>query len=450
GLSYAPVRKNYETSMTYATAINFLNSLINYERTGKPRSRFKLDNIRQLLLLAGNPQEKINKIILIAGTKGKGSVAYMVDAGLRACGLKTGLFISPHLLSVRERIQLNGKWMNKTTFARLVASFQPLVKRHRVSYFELLTAIAFEFFARQQVDYAVIEVGLGGRLDATNLCEPAVSVITRIGYDHVNILGRTLTKIAKEKAGIMRPGKPVIIGLQLPEAKRELLSQAARVGALPILIEQRSRVWDETTGTGTVAFSCFTELGTGRVELKLLGRHQIENCRTALTVLGVVARSDPQVNFDRVTQGWKMLSIPGRCQLVADNPPIIIDSCHNPESGLALAGVLKDYLRYRAVLIYGSLRNKLLLKTLEPIVPYVDSAIAVAPDSPRALSPSVLKGIFTRLKVPAETAPNFLVALNRARELSFGKIPIVIAGSFYLAGAALSLLNQRAADRQSP
>jgi dihydrofolate synthase/folylpolyglutamate synthase len=443
--------------MTYSQAIDFLNSLINYERAARPRNQFKLDNIRRLLQLAGNPQESIKKVILIAGTKGKGSVAYMLDAGLRGCGLKTGLFVSPHLVSVRERIQTNGEWVKKADFARLMQRFQPLVRKQPVSYFELLTAMAFDFFARHQVDYAIIEVGMGGRLDATNLSDPAVSVITRIGYDHIKVLGRTLTRIAREKAGIMRPGKPVIIGPQPAEPEKELLTQAAKVGAEPFLVEQHSRVWDieilplpgsrnQEPRTG-IAFSCFTELGAGRVRLNLLGQHQIENCRTALTVLGILARQDPQLNFARALQGLKELSIPGRCQFLmfprtGIASPLLIDSCHNPDSGLALARVLKDYFRDKVVLIYGSLRNKLVQKTLDPIVPYVDFALAVAPDSPRALPPSVLKGIFTRLRVPSETAPGLKPALNRARALSFGKMPIVIAGSFYLAGEALTLLNQ--------
>lgn len=429
--------------MNYSAALDFLNSLINYERRKKQPREFKLDNIRRFLELAGCPQQRLKNCILIAGTKGKGSVAYMIDAGLRACGLKTGLFVSPHLLSVRERIQINGEWIKKETFARLMARFQPLVKKQPVSYFELLTTMAFELFAHKNLDFTVIEVGLGGRLDATNLCEPVVAVITRIGYDHLQVLGRTLKKIAREKAGIMRAQRPVVIGLQPAEAEKELLLQAIKVGAQPFLVKRQSRVWDENLSPSGVAFSAFTELGGGRVELKILGRHQIENCLTALTVLGILSRSEPQINFATVVAGLKNLTIPGRCEVVVaeqTSPLVIVDSCHNPESGAALAGVLKAYLKEKVVLIYGSLRNKLVKRTLEPIAPYVDTAIAVAPDSPRALTPRVLKGIFARLKVPAETAPDLKRALSRAQELSFGKMPVVIAGSFYLAGEGLAIL----------
>jgi len=432
--------------VNYLQARKFLDSLVNYERQAKPRDEFKLDNIRRLLELADNPHQRLSNVILIAGTKGKGSVAYLLDAGLRACGLSSGLYISPHLISVRERIQLNGNWIDKATFARLVAKFQPLVKRTKVSYFELLTALAFELFARRQPDYAVIEVGLGGRLDATNLSEPVLSVITKIGFDHINVLGKTLTKIAREKAGVMRSNRPVVIAPQYDEARRELLTQAQRVGAQPVLVDERSRMWDEDSSAAGLRFSCFTELGAGRVELKLLGSHQIANSLTALTTLGIIARSDPRLNFNQVVAGWSKLVIPGRCQVVAENPPLIIDSCHNPESGVALAEVIRECFRDKVILIYGSLRNKLVKRTVTPIARYVDTALVVAPDSPRALAPSVLKGLFTRLKVPAEIAPDFKTALARAQELAIGRLPIVIAGSFYLAGTALAMVKGLKSD----
>lgn len=432
--------------MNYQQALRFLNSLVNYERRPRPRDRFKLDSIRKLLALAGNPQDSMPNVILIAGTKGKGSVAHMIESGLRACNLRTGLYISPHLISVRERIQLNGTWISKTDLARLITKFSPLIQEPMVSYFELLTAIAFDLFSRRQIEYSVIEVGLGGRLDATNLTHPEISVITRIGYDHLKVLGNTLTKIAREKAGIMRPGKVVIIAPQEQKSKAELLLQAQKTDAQPILVEEHSRFWDESVTLEGTTFSAFTELGAGRIHLKLLGRHQIENCLTALTTLGILARNDSRIKFEAVVNAWENLIIPGRCQLIGLQPPLLIDTCHNPESGTALAQVLRDCFREKVILIYGSLRNKLVKKTLEPLAPYVDYAIAVAPDSPRALAPSLVKGIFTGLRVPAEVAPDIPSALFRARELAVGKIPIVCAGSFYLSGAVLALIQQTKPD----
>lgn len=432
--------------MTYKRARAFLDSLVNYEKKAQRRDFFKLDSIRHLLDRVGNPQRRIRNVILIAGTKGKGSVAYMIEAGLRGCGLSTGLFVSPHVISVRERIQLNGEMISKRSFARLVERFQPLVKRQPVSYFELLTAMAFDLFSRKAVDYAVVEVGLGGKLDATNLSEPAVSVITRIGYDHVQTLGRTIRKIAREKAGIMRTGRPVVIGVQIEEAVQELRIQIQKVRAQPFWVGERSRVWDESVSDGGVCFSCWTELGGGRVKLRILGRHQIENCRTALIVLGVLARTDPRIKFEPVVKGLAEVVLPARCQVVRLDPPLIVDSCHNPDSGEALAGVIREYLKERVVLIYGSLRGKLVKKTVVPIAPYTDTAIVVAPNSPRAMPPTVLKGVLRRIGVLAETASDLKSALKRAEELSIGRLPIVVAGSFYLAGEFLTLLKLRSSS----
>ena len=208
--------------MTYSRAVEFLDSLVNYEKLAGPRNEFKLDNIRRLLELAGNPERRMRNVILVAGTKGKGSVCYMLEAALRGCKLSTGMFVSPHVIDVRERIQLDGKPIPKSLFADLVSRLAPFVApsepnlqtatckletRAAVSYFELTTAMAFLLFAEMQHDYSIVEVGLGGRLDATNLSDPVISVITRIGYDHLKVLGDTLTKIAGEKAGDNAQGK---------------------------------------------------------------------------------------------------------------------------------------------------------------------------------------------------------------------------------------------------
>jgi len=203
--------------LRYAEALSKLDRLVNYEKQAKPRNEFKLDDIRELLRLAGDPHRSLRLVVLVAGTKGKGSMCHMLEASLRACGRKTGMFVSPHVITVRERIQVGGAPVSKRTFARLVDEIWPLVERQPVSYFELTAALAFTLFAREQVDYAIVEVGLGGRLDATNLLEPDVSVITRIGLDHTHVLGCTLPKIAREKAGIMRRGRPVVVGQQSPE-----------------------------------------------------------------------------------------------------------------------------------------------------------------------------------------------------------------------------------------
>jgi dihydrofolate synthase/folylpolyglutamate synthase len=454
--------------MTYSASLAFLNGLVNYEQQAKPRTKFKLDNIRRLLELAGNPQERMPNVILVAGTKGKGSVCYMLDAALRGCGLSTGMFISPHVLDVRERIQLGGKPIPKRVFAGLVERFRPLVERQPVSYFELTAAMAFDLFAREKPDCSIIEVGLGGRLDATNLSDPKVSVVTRIGYDHLKVLGNTLRKIAGEKAGIMRKGRPVVISEQEPEALAALKRKAGETGAKfrlsPSVVLVQSVL---STAAGT-SFRARCSFGSGAVRLPLLGLHQVENCQTALAVLGELAKDDGRIKFNRVARGLKTVSVPARCQAVRESslftphPSLfyLIDSCHNPESGRALANVLRDHLPplrtavHRAphtvhrvgkvILVYGSLSGKLVAKTVAPLAPFVQQAVLVQPNSPRAMPLAELSRIFTRLRIPFVTADSVRSALASARTSSFilhpSSLPIVVAGSFYLAGDALRAL----------
>ncbi len=466
--------------MTYLRAIEFLDGLVNYEKLAKPRTEFKLDNIRRLLELADNPQERMRNVILVAGTKGKGSVCYMLEAALRGCKLSTGMFVSPHVLDVRERIQLDGKPIPKSLFAGLVARLAPFIScprpaspaprpdRVAVSYFEMTTAMAFLLFAEKQPDYAIVEVGLGGRLDATNLSDPMVSVITRIGYDHVKVLGNTLTKIAGEKAGIMREGRSVVVGEQEPEALKALKRRARDAGARLVQAGSVVSVPSVQSVADGLEFGARARFGAGVVHLPLLGLHQTENCQTALAVLNELWRYDRRIKFKRVACGMGKVSIPARCQVVQRRPLTIVDSCHNPESGRALANVLRDHLPFlhssprptsraprpvpKVVLVYGSLAGKLVAETVAPLAPFVEQAILVQPENPRAMPLVELKRIFSRLDISFVTASSVPAALSVARSSSFivhrSSLPIVVAGSFYLAGEVLKVLGPSRAKRR--
>jgi dihydrofolate synthase/folylpolyglutamate synthase len=466
--------------MIYTQAIQFLDGLVNYEKLAGPRNEFKLDNIRRLLELAGNPERRMRNVILVAGTKGKGSVCYMLDAALRGCKLSTGMFVSPHVLDVRERIQLDGKPIPKSLFASLVARLAPFVSSVRpsslvlrpdavaVSYFELTTAMAFLLFAEKQPDYSIVEVGLGGRLDATNLSNPVVSVITRIGHDHLNVLGNTLTKIAGEKAGIMREGRPVVIGEQEPEALKALKRKVREVGARLVQSASVVSVPSVQATRDGLKVNMRCRFGSGEISLPLLGRHQVENCQTALTVLVGLSLDDRCIKFKRVARGMGTVSIPARCQTVRYRPLTIVDSCHNPESGRALANVLRDHIpmlrsanrqspianrqSQKVILVYGSLSGKLVAETVAPLAPFVQQAILVQPDNPRAMPLDELGSVFTGLHIPYVTADCVPAALSIARTSSFvlrpSSFPIVIAGSFYLAGEALRVLGPSRASRR--
>lgn len=487
--------------MTYRSSIAFLDGLVNYEKLAGPRNEFKLDNIRRLLELAGNPQRRTRNVILVAGTKGKGSVCYMLEAALRGCGLSTGMFVSPHVLDVRERIQLDGKPIPKSLFVSLVARLAPFVSIPRptshapcpdsvqVSYFEMTTAMAFLLFVEQQPDYSILEVGLGGRLDATNLADPMVSVITRIGYDHLKVLGSTLTKIAGEKAGIMREGRPVVIGEQEPEAQAALKRKARESGARLVPAESVVSVPYVQSVADGLKLDARCRFGAGEIRLSLLGKHQAENCQTALAVLNELSANDCRIDFGRVAQGMAEVSIPARCQVVRHSSLVthrsslvIVDSCHNPESGRALANVIRDHLPHlgvvprpsprvprpspKVILVYGSLSGKLVADTVAPLAPFVEQAVLVQPDNPRAMPLSELSRVFSRLRIPHVTAASVPAALAQAKMLAQAQaqaqarrlqtatckpqtsMPIIVAGSFYLAGEALKVLGLSRAGRR--
>ncbi|HDR00387.1 MAG TPA: bifunctional folylpolyglutamate synthase/dihydrofolate synthase [candidate division WOR-3 bacterium] len=426
--------------MKYATAVGFLDSLVNYEKRVSPRDGFKLDAVRGLLELAGNPQRRLGRTVLVAGTKGKGSTCYMLEAALRGCGFRTGMFVSPHVRSVRERIQLDGQPVSKQVFADAVGRFAPLVRQQAVSYFELTAALAFDIFARRKLDCAIVEVGLGGRLDATNLCNPDVSVITRIGLDHTEVLGGTLGRIATEKAGVMRPGRPVVLGEQPRDAAEALSACARRVGALPVRAASDVRAWDPDLKPDGVEFSVLGRLGAGRVRLDLLGPHQVENCRTALAALGVLAASESRVLLGPAAAGLAGVRIPGRCEVVEREPLVVVDSCHNPDSGAALARAVAGHIGRPVVLLYGSLRGKRVLATVRPLQPWVKQAVLTRPASPRAARLAEVRRAFTRLGIRHEAEETVAAAIARARVISAGETPIVVAGSFYLADEALAVL----------
>lgn len=417
-------------------------SLIDYERTIKPDYNFKLDNFRKFLKSIGSPHKKLNNIILIAGTKGKGSTAAYIESGLRACGLDTALFTSPHLVSMQERIKINNKPVFRKDLQRLIKKIQIPAKKFRITFFEAMTAIAFLYFLEKKVDYTVLEVGLGGRLDATNVVNPKVSVITRIGFDHLNILGRTLGKIAREKAGIIHPGSYVVISGQKPTANRAILEKIART---------RNRYYDTAQHLSVKNLTCgrkgsiFTLLENGEIagkyKIKNLGEHQIENALTAWTVLNYLRKRDHRINETGIKKGLAQAQISGRCQIISQNPLTMIDSAHNPESARSLANVIKNIIKEKPIIVFGASQGKLVGKILQILLPVTGKFIFTQSKNPRRVPVQTLLKICHNKTVITKSAESISKAIELARKLSKKRIPIVITGSFYVAGEALQYYN---------
>ncbi|MEI6149251.1 MAG: folylpolyglutamate synthase/dihydrofolate synthase family protein [bacterium] len=399
-----------------------------------------------LLERLGNPQASF-AAIHVAGTNGKGSVCAMLDAVLRTTGLTVGLYTSPHLVRFNERIRVNGVPISDVELAELFEAMEghaEAVKRgaegREVTFFEFTTALAFEYFRRRQVQVAVVEVGMGGRLDATNVVWPVISVITRIGLEHTAYLGTTLAAIAGEKAGIIKPGRPVVCGAT-PDEAREVIRSTAQERNAPYVEAAETvtarRVSQDLTGQKVAITSGDT--GYGTVRLSLLGKHQLENVVSVVAALETLGGCSPlRVPPDLIRRGLGEARWPGRLQVLSETPPVVLDGAHNPDGARVLALALKDLFKKRKVgLIWGMCEDKDALGFAKALGGAVHRCWTVPIATERSLDPA-------RLALLAsgegwETKVSGLVAAREeARQWALDNQGVVcIAGSLFLAGEVL-------------
>ena len=444
---------------SYDEALAYLNSFINYEK--KPADQFSVEMMavdRPLRLLAalGNPHQNYPSIH-IAGTKGKGSTAAMCAAALRAAGYRVGLYTSPHLLELRERFRVltpadgDGR-VSEADFVALVQAVQPPVAAQPgLTWYEIFTAMAFLHFAQESVDVAVVEVGLGGRLDATNALTPLVSVISSISLDHMSLLGDTLVAIAGEKGGIIKPHIPVVIAPQVAEARARLIAIATAKGAPlqevgvdwqgELQVEVGGGQWLKLTKSPAGAL-----LQPGaELQLGLLGPHQGDNSLLALAALQIVQPVLPQLDGGALAAGLRDVVWPGRLQRLAGPagaPTIIADGAHNGDSAAKLLLALRTHFRYdRLFLIMSSGVDKDYEAMLRHFAPAVDQLILTAAPHPRAATPELLLEAVTALQLavpaPPLTAPNLEMALRQAVSLAGSADLICVTGSLFLVAELL-------------
>src|SRR5574341_2331504 len=379
-----PHMSDLETA--YHLALDYLYSFVDYSlkhSSELAKADFNLDRMRALMTELGNPQDGY-PILHVAGTKGKGSVCALAASALHAAGYKTGLYTSPHLLDYCERIQINGQAVSHAGLVELVEQVKPAVaKISKLTTFEITTAIAFLYFAQQKVDAAVIEVGLGGRLDATNVITPKVSVITSLSYDHMAVLGNTLALIAGEKAGIIKPGVPVVSAPQKDEALEVLARIAGERGA-PMTLVGREIVFKPISHSldGQTLQVAIVHRPSSIVELNipLLGLHQVENAAIAFAALQA---SGLNVSNEVICRGFAEVKWPARFEVVRREPPVIFDSAHNQDSFARLRQALDDYFPNRPVyLIFGASEDKnlpgMLAEVTNEAVTPVEAAFARA------------------------------------------------------------------------
>jgi dihydrofolate synthase/folylpolyglutamate synthase len=429
--------------------------------------------MRRLLELVGDPHLGL-MAVHIAGSKGKGSTAAMLAEMLQAAGYRTGLYTSPHLERIEERMRIGGAPCPAEAFCELAATLQPAVEQvdreefsggdvqTTATFFEITTAMAFLHFARLKVDVAVLEVGLGGRLDSTNLCVPEVTIITSISFDHMRQLGHTLAAIASEKAGIVKPGVPVISGVVAGEP-RQVIAERAQALAVPLF--QRGMHYDFATLEAAWPTESFDyrepavdpSYRLDGVKLAMLGRHQAANASAAICAVQRLRERGWQIGDGAVRGGLAAARTPARIELIAGNPPVILDVAHNPASIEALLAVLRERFSDRAgigrrILVFASSMDKDHAAMLRRLVPDFDAIVLTRyVDNPRAMDPEGLLAeavaVQQRLapesrRAALDTTATPAAAWDRARQLAGPSDLIVCTGSFFLAAELQPLVRQ--------
>lgn len=423
--------------MNYPDSVHFLYALGNEIKTAK----FGLDRIRTLLEALGNPQDRC-RFVHVAGTNGKGSTCAMIESGLRAAGRRTGLFISPHLQEPTERISVAGRPVDTARFTeafnRVHAKAEELLDQGAIdlhpTYFETVTAMGFLIFSEAPTDMVVLEVGLGGRLDATNVVKPELTVITQIDFDHEAFLGISLPSIAGEKAGILKQGVPAVFSRQRPEVTPVLEARAAEL-AVPVA---RTGDWTVSNLELHARGSRFTLSGehTLRIDCPLAGEHQVENAATAAVALVRLGLPDRTIEDGIASARW-----PGRLEQVSQQPEILIDGAHNPAGARALAAYLDRFYSLRRVrMIYGAMRDKAVDEVCSILFPRASQVIVTAPNQPRSLYPDAILQIAEHPDL--RTAPTLRAALDLLQDAT-SQDAILITGSLYLVGEARALLGAR-------
>jgi len=440
---------------SYQESLDFIYSFVDFSmkrHVDDSHHFFKLDRMRKFAELLNNPQDNYPSIH-VTGTKGKGSVAALCASALQAAGYKVGLYTSPHLQEFTERIQINGMEIDKAELIALVNRLRPLTQQvPEITTFELTTALGFLYFAEQQVDIAVIEVGLGGRLDATNIINPLVSVITPVSYDHRAVLGDTLTEIAYEKGGIIKPGKPVVLSPQQSESEKELLRIAAERKA-PITQVEKAYSYSEVAHNldgqemiitcrlmNNVKAPLSLAAEPLKLQLPLLGMHQVQNAATAFAALDIIAQNGMALSPQAVAQGFAQVTWPARFEILRKEPPLVIDSAHNGDSMLRLRQTLDEYFPDRAfILIFGASADKELDAMFREILPRVECVITTQSVHPRAADPQELARRIAPYGIPVQAINPAEAALSKALELAGSEKGIIVACSIFIAAAIRSI-----------
>jgi len=438
--------------MNYRQAENYILSFTDYEKIpgiAYTSANYDLRRMEKLLQPLGNPHLG-TKTVHIAGTKGKGSTAVMISQVLIAAGYKTGLFTSPHLHTLRERIKINDTLISEADFAALVTKLKPIVEKMNqeaaygeLTTFEILTAVVFAYFNNSQVDFQVLEVGLGGRLDATNVAKADVCVITSISLDHTEILGDTVAKIAAEKAGIIKPGCIVVSSPQVDEAAKVIRQVCQQQGARLIQVG-KDVTWQKTGGDLHLqALTVKGKTGNYDLTIPLLGDHQLENAATALAALEALVCLGANISAQDIAQGFSQVSWPGRLQILSHEPTVAVDGAHNAYSMRKLVEAIKKFFHFdRCFVIFGTSCDKDIPGMARELKSLADTVIVTSSSHPRAASISALVEEFAKLGIKVDIIENVSGALSKALAVAQKTDLILITGSLFVVAEAMDYVTK--------
>jgi dihydrofolate synthase/folylpolyglutamate synthase len=432
--------------MNYDAAVRYLLSLGRElaAPTQASATNFNLENITILAERLGRP-DRAYPSAHIAGTNGKGSTAAFLESILRHAGFRTGLNTSPHLEKINERLRISGEEISDHAFAETLTRIHALIEellaagklRAHPTYFECVTAMAFEYFARERVEFGVFEVGLGGRLDATNILHPLISVITRIDFDHENFLGHSLSEIAGEKAGILKPSVPVVLAEQRPEAREVILARAHELHCPIIDVPNLFRIDNESTQDGCVRAQ-IAEVASGtafEIAPSLPGRFQLQNALNALAATRYLQQRGFRITNEAITEGIANTVWPGRLERLQSHPAVYLDGAHNPSAARELAAFLDQNFSGRKIwLLYAALRDKAVDEVAGLLFPRAEEVILTAPRTPRAVSAAQLAEVAGHHATRFSVIPEAEQALDYALSKAAPDDAVFITGSLYLVG----------------
>jgi len=433
--------------LNYSQAEEYLNSFTNYELVpgiSYAQPGYDLGHVGELLSRMGDPQLAA-RTIHIAGTKGKGSVAAMIAQVLSGSGYKTGLYTSPHLHSLRERITVDGSLISEAEFAAAMVEIRPSIESmklntsfRQLTYFEALTALAFAYFKKKLVGFQVLEVGLGGRLDATNVTKPVVCIITPVSLDHTQILGNSVEEIAREKAGIIKPGCWVVLSPQPVEAA-SVINDICWEKKVKVVQVGKDITWHKTGGDlHHQSLAIESRTSKYQVDIPLLGDFQLENAATAVAALEILTSEGFDISDTDLAQGFGRVKWPGRFHIMQENPLVLVDGAHNVASMRGLISNIKEYFSCKRIfLVFGTSCDKDIAGIISELVALSPQVIVTRAGHSRAAPLSTLAEEFSRRGIESEIIETISEAISRALSIADRKDIICVTGSLFVVAEAL-------------